>query len=407
MKQRNIKHEKRLKKLVLTCLLLAVVLTVGTYAWFIGMQTVSVETLEVKIASVEGLSLSLDGGADSAWTETLTVSEEALKANTYAKTTYAWTDLKPVSSVGAMDASTNKMIMYDKGSLTATDGGYRLMSAQVAQTATAEDEEGNTISGENDGYVAFDLFIKNMSGDEYYSDITTPSNEEAIYLDDGSQAIGVDAGSVKSGIENSVRIAFAQIGRVQSNASNSLIQQISCASGVSGMTPICTNRYAAIWEPNDTVHNANALKWYNTTCKKRNSETGAYTTDKCADIPADYTSYVVSGVIDETAKVDVYDGLNGYTGTVATAAAANKLVAIDTFKDSEKVLNGMARPAIFTLAPNSVTKVRVYIYLEGQDVDNYDFASLGSQIKINFGFTKERFDQDEIIVEENAQAQQS
>ena len=37
MKQRNTKHEKRLKKLVLTCLLLAVVLTVGTYAWFIGM----------------------------------------------------------------------------------------------------------------------------------------------------------------------------------------------------------------------------------------------------------------------------------------------------------------------------------------------------------------------------------
>ena len=44
-----------------------------------------------------------------------------------------------------------------------------------------------------------------------------------------------------------------------------------------------------------------------------------------------------------------------------------------------------------TLAPNSITKVRVYVYLEGQDVDNYDFASLGKKISINFGFTKERF----------------
>ena len=44
------------------------------------------------------------------------------------------------------------------------------------------------------------------------------------------------------------------------------------------------------------------------------------------------------------------------------------------------------------IAPNSVTKVRVYIYLEGQDVDNYDLASLGNSIKINFGFTKDQWD---------------
>lgn len=51
------------------------------------------------------------------------------------------------------------------------------------------------------------------------------------------------------------------------------------------------------------------------------------------------------------------------------------------------------------LAPNSITKVRVYIYLEGQDVDNYDFASLGRQITINFGFTKERFDGEDVDYE--------
>ena len=44
-----------------------------------------------------------------------------------------------------------------------------------------------------------------------------------------------------------------------------------------------------------------------------------------------------------------------------------------------------------TLAPNSITKVRVYIYIEGQDIDNYDFASIGKSISVKFGFTKERF----------------
>ena len=51
------------------------------------------------------------------------------------------------------------------------------------------------------------------------------------------------------------------------------------------------------------------------------------------------------------------------------------------------------------LAPNSITKVRVYIWIEGQDVDNYDFASLGKKISINFGFTKERYTEDDIDYE--------
>jgi hypothetical protein len=44
------------------------------------------------------------------------------------------------------------------------------------------------------------------------------------------------------------------------------------------------------------------------------------------------------------------------------------------------------------LAPSSITKVRVYVYLEGQDIDNYDFASIGRKISVNFGFTKNRFE---------------
>ena len=61
------------------------------------------------------------------------------------------------------------------------------------------------------------------------------------------------------------------------------------------------------------------------------------------------------------------------------------------FTDTEKMQAGNERKPFMYLAPNSITKVRVYIYLEGQDVDNYDFASLGKKITVNFGFTKERF----------------
>ena len=95
---------------------------------------------------------------------------------------------------------------------------------------------------------------------------------------------------------------------------------------------------------------------------------------------------------------------NTYTDTIAEAAdvegagktAPNKLYGVDTFTDSEKNLKGTARPYFMYLAPNSITKVRVYIWIEGQDIDNYDFAQLGRQISVNFGFTKERFTEDDV-----------
>ena len=78
---------------------------------------------------------------------------------------------------------------------------------------------------------------------------------------------------------------------------------------------------------------------------------------------------------------------------VLELAQDGKLYEYDTFTDTEKDLEGKDRPEFMRLAPNSITKVRVYIWIEGQDIDNYDFASLGKKITINFGFTKERYNQ--------------
>ena len=61
MKKRNKKHENRVKRLVILCAIWAVVISVATYAWFIGMKTVNVSTFDVSIAAVDSLYLSLDG----------------------------------------------------------------------------------------------------------------------------------------------------------------------------------------------------------------------------------------------------------------------------------------------------------------------------------------------------------
>ena len=298
-----------------------------------------------------------------------------------------------MSSIGVIDTTVSRLTLFEKGSLSTTKGGYRLMASRV-----------NNVTDTPSGYVAFDLFIKNSSGAEYYQ-LDDPLNEEAIYLTNDSKVTVGSTGVANAGIENSVRVAFAQIGRVEaSNTSASTIQGITCTSD-STVTGIC--RTAQIWEPNDTSHVASALTWYNTNCKARSGAAtnldASYSGDCGVVVDGQaYPTYAIGKEITATTAVDIYDGTgyNGYTGDIATTEAiatstenenAGKyLYSYPYFTDTMKLRTGTARPAFITLAPNSITKVRVYIYIEGQDVDNYDFASIGKQISVNFGFTKER-----------------
>ena len=388
MKKRNKKHEKRMKKLVVGCGLCAILLTVATYAWFIGMKTVNVSSFDVSIAAIDSLLLSIDG---ENWLDEVAINKDNYKltGTKYTNNTNSWggKGLIPMSTVGKINTTSSRLTMYEKGSFTATPGGYRIMASEVQNGGATE----------VDGYVAFDLFIKNLSGNEYYTELNK-KNEEAIYLTTDSTVTVANGGIKNTGIENSVRVAFAQIGRVKATIEDvPTITGITCETKGS-VTGICADRDAQIWEPNDTKHVPNAINWYNTSCLKR---TGEDLTDEksfsgdCNPVVngIGYDTYAISGVIDHTDKVDVYDGpdYNGYTGSTATTATTGKLMAFPYFTDTMKNLEGTDRPTFITLAPNSITKVRVYIYLEGQDVDNYDFASLGKQISVAFGFTKERF----------------
>ncbi len=430
--KKNSRRTKKIRNLVFVCILSAILLTVSTYAWFIGMQTVRVNSFEVKIASTDGLMLSLDG---ENWTTDLDVTNEdtlEYEGNTNQWLTarnadsYTGKGLIPVSTIGDIDSTADRLIMYEKSSLTATKGGYRLLSKRVDNTGTKE----------LDGYMAFDLFVRNMSGEAYYWE-NNQANEEAIYLTYDSDVTVGTSGVSNTGIENSVRVAFAQIGRVENQEYSSetdatykvgTVTGITCdttaSASVAGVTGICS-RPATIWEPNDTNHVTNAGSWFAKSCLNRTAEGSDnfnYGT-ACAGISQGnfYPTYAISREIAVADYVDIYDGAkyNTYTANTVeptpalasekqegvkyfddylTAKAGSsfkasdyKLVAVDTFRETEQQTKGATRPEFMTLAPNSITKVRVYVYIEGQDVDNYDFAQLGKAIQVNFGFTKERY----------------
>ena len=393
-------HLNRVKKLAVFSGLTALLLATSTYAWFTGLQDVNVSPFEVEIAAADSLELSLNG---TDWSNTLTFTKDDFSSKTYNSNSYNWPSdgLFPVSTVGELDSDSSRMIMYEKSSLTTTPGGYRLMANKVNNLAAGRE---GSAENSQDGFVAFDLFIKNYSGTEYYPE-NNVNNEEAIYLDYTSAVNIAESGVADSGIQNSVRVAFAQIGRVSAYTETaSEITGLTCSGGTTDSTGIC--RAATIWEPNDTKHVAPAIKYYENSCKERTgdtvTDTNSYTANACGEVKdgTAYSTYAIRDEIGYADNVDVYDGedFNKYTESTynATSNTGGKLVDYKYFTDTDKNKKGVLRPAFMTLAPNSITKVRVYIYIEGQDIDNYDYAAVGKQISVAFGFTKQRFTTDDM-----------
>ena len=422
MKKHNEKRSKKIRNLVAFCSLCAILLSVSTYAWFIGMTKVSVNSFEVNIETTEGLFLSMDGVN---WSYNLDAQDTAAYANN--ENVWANTDdnmgLIPMSTVGDMDETASRMKLFEKASLTAVPGGYRLLSTRVDNYTKTNATSGEYKEGK--GYIAFDLFVKNLTGDQYYpkNDVL---NEEAIYLTTDSSVVVDTAGGGKdnSGIENTVRVAFVQLGRVNADTDDvATITGIKCADTYDGkgteldnrvVTKIC--RDAQIWEPNDDVHVQNAINWYDKSCLERVNTAENKVADKtsykagthCTTLEKNkaYPTYAITNEIQVDDYVNVYDGLeyNKYTHNTKsyaeyTAQGADKstfkLVSFPYFTDTTKELEGNKRVQFMTLAPKSITKLRVYVYIEGQDIDNYDFAQLGKHIAINFGFTKERYEEED------------
>lgn len=406
------KKRRRTEKIMLAIGITSVVFIVASYAWFIGTTQVSVNEFEIGVKSSEGLTISLDA---ITFSDNITVSETAVTTDLedrYPTHKNHWVGeegLEPVSTVGEFSANAPTLKIFSKTSITSLSGGYKLRADLINNVTTTTPADGTpTYSvNEQDGYVTFDIFVKNSSGSGYTKEYSQ-GDDEGIYLTNDSKAIltstGTDAEGQPltggDGIENSIRIAFMQVGRVSSKDTGEPAQKIDCTEG-EGIehTSLCNKGTSAIegnnlglgvtwniWEPNDKAHNEDSVLHFARICKKRTAES---TYDGACDPLTDNTyfdTYAANATIASTDNVNIYDGLNGYT------AISEKLTKFKYFTDTDKLVSGSARREIFYLAPNSITKIRVFVFLEGQDVDNYDLGMIGKKIVVSFGFTKDKFD---------------
>ena len=241
------------------------------------------------------------------------------------KASLTTTELKGTAFVGNTNQFPNTLSPVSTvGSLTT--GKFNMFVGELNEDATLDATAAPAeVSGTNGQYIAFDLFFKAATAQD-------------IYLNDGS---GIDAALVvgtvlkDTGLKYSARVGFLVQG---TDATNTPATAQALATGTS------TNQY--IWEPNADDHTATAI------------------------------GLGASGIVPYSGLRAVGNNLN-----LTTLPPTN----FATVLSNTSTVGTVPSNKLFTVGPG-ITKVRVYIWIDGQDIDCENSASLGSGIRTVLDF---------------------
>lgn len=334
------KRKTDLKSSILILLILAILLVASTYAWFTSNRTVQVSELDVTVQAKNGLQISADA---TNWKSLLQLADLTSASYTGIANQIP-TVLEPVSSPAVLDENGHMQMYYgqveaDTDNVSDTYGQYVLTSK--LQT----DLNG---SGDNAGkYIAFDMYLKVQT-------------ETPIYLTSGSNVISAETGTTKS-LENAARVAFVIEGNTPEGSTPATMQALK-TSDVSNIR---------LWEPNRDLHKdeaiQNALSLYGKTITNTAGQNAlAYDALK-AEIEENETSHYYGVALNKTTATENGDSFVTMSPTWTS------------IKDQESSIGTI------TLQPG-VTKIRTYMWVEGQDVDCENSAS-GAKLGFNVQFS--------------------
>ena len=345
------KEEKKSKKRVFLLLLLLLItgflLTTTTYAWFTSNKTVTVSDINVNVATSGGIQISVDG---TSWKSIISNTDITDAVKTYAAATNQLpSTLQPVSTA-ANSLLTGGYLPMWYGTVVSNAGGDYIITATDASTVTDNSKtSGATGTGTNGYFVAFDLFFK-LDADG------VDNTSSKIYLTTSSDVVA----QTDTGIKNASRVAFIIEGETDNGSDLATIQ---------GLTASTVNNNVFVWEPNYDVHTPtgvnNAADVYGITTKTTGGSLLSY-----------------SGI---TAAIAADDNilLGDATATKHSDKFAN---IVPTHSTTANWGTGTAFKELFTLNTNKITKVRIYFWVEGQDVDCENNAS-GGEITLKLQFS--------------------
>ena len=323
------KNRKRRRKLFLALimiLLLLATLGTATYAWFTANRTVTVEQIDVNVSTSQGLQISTDA---SNW-KSIVTNDDIKNANWTGCTNQlpegTGNTIVPVSTAGVVEASTGYLEIY-RGTVEAdkATGKNFLTAARSLETR-----------GTTGDFVVFDLFFQS-------------SQAQTVYLTSESNVV---ANGTDKGIQNAARVAFIKEGSVAYGSTAASAQAIKGEES------------KFFWEPNYDVHTAsgvaNALNVYGISV----GQTGG----------SKLTYRGVKAPIAKENQIELDDDTsNSFFGDISTTGSIADGIPTTSYLNAFSVAEG-------------ITKVRIYLWIEGQDVDCEDHAS-GSALSYNLQFS--------------------
>ena len=323
---------KNFNLMLLVTFFLGVLLIFSTYAWFQASLDVDVKFMNLVVSKKNGLFISLDGIEFGSSVE---ISRDVLIKDlkrTYPSHTSQWAKygLTPISSNGILNKDSKNFEMYaatnfDVDPIT---GKSYLSTKRTKETKVSEYKD----------FIAFDIFLKNVTG--------SPVSDN-LYIDEGTNVLINDGYTEQiQGLINSIRIGLVKIGTVDRDSSIEEIQNMECNN----------NCEMIIYEPNSTAHTDLSIE----RAKKYgiNLIDGQY-----------YPTYAVTG---EMKFFEIKDVITGNPG--------------ENFKLQETRVDN--NQSIFEI-PDGITKVRVYVWIEGQDIDSLETRSEGADVSVLINLMKD------------------
>jgi len=318
--------------------MIGVLLIFSSYAWFSTSLNVKIKEFNMIVSRNSGLSISFDGiNFDTA----IEISRDTLindLTKTYPNHVNQWAavGLTPVSSNGISD---NNSYFFDIFS----SSGVRYKNKQKTHGFINTMKVVDTKPRSFNYYIAFDIFFKNETGSPI---------ADNLYFDEGTTAyMTSDSGDEMQGLVNSLRIGIVKVGTAPLDADPKTIQNLQCNHDCKSI----------IFEPNSTAHTMLSRE-----------RAAKYNLDL-----KDEEEFPTFAMIKAGGPIYVEDNISG-----SSKLDLNYFALQNTIKERD-----FDNP-LFTV-PDGITKARVYLWIEGQDIDSLETDSTGADIYVDINFIKD------------------
>ena len=350
------KNRRKLRTLVLLLFLTIIMFGTSTYAWFTANRRVAITSIDVHVETSDGIQISTNG---STWKSVIT--RDDILTNKYSGAdNFIPNTLDAVSTDGTVidnsTANTRKLdFYYSNIGTNETTGRYTINTLQVNEAT------------DKTKFVAFDIFLK-------------VSSNKTVYLNtaDSQSSVVVKEGTTDIGLKNAARMGFVKIGEAASTAEVSAITNAYYSSNAPA---------AKIWEPNNDTHSTAVINSvateYGITLTETGTNTGLYNPISYCGVTA-----AISSSADLINTVKCTEGTGTNTTTMQTGTVTNtngEYSTSGTLLSTPNTLATGTRYIPFTLNAG-ITKMRIYMWIEGQDLDCENNAS-GSDITFNLEFS--------------------